>query len=113
MSQIDFFRRVHKFCDEPGLAILNYQLNMLYYIYSRAIPGFIHRKKIISSQEVIFTLWKYQTCYFHSVNLTSEYDVTFCIAFSVRDLKDSCSKTKQIVINGKFNVFYVYLLFRL
>lgn len=44
-SQIDCLRCVHKFCDEPGLATWNYQHNMLYYIYSRAIPGFIHRKK--------------------------------------------------------------------
>ena len=48
----------------------------IYYIFSREIPGFIQWIKVISSQVLIFTLWKYQKCYFHGVKITSDCDVT-------------------------------------
>ena len=55
----------------------------------------------MSSQAVIFTVWKYQKCYFHSVRTTSYCDVKSCIACSVYDLNETGSKTKENVINIK------------
>ena len=45
--------------------------------------------------------------YFHNVKITSDCDVTSCIACSIRDLKETFSKTKENVMNRKFNVFGV------
>ena len=40
---------------------INIIIYYIYYIFNYEIPGFIQWIKEISSQAVIFTLWKYQT----------------------------------------------------
>ena len=58
----------------------------VYYIFSLEILSFVHWIKVISSQPVSFTLWKYQKRYFYNVKITSRYDVMSCIACSIKDL---------------------------
>ena len=70
---------------------------MLYYI------------KVIPSLAVIFTQWKYQKFYLHSVKITSNCDVISCIPCSVLDLKKTCSNTKGNLRNYKIHCFWCWM----
>ena len=56
---------------------------------------FIHWIKVISSQTVIFTLWKYQMCCPHSVKITCFCEVTSFISWILHCMS---KKTPQICL---------------
>ena len=83
-------------------------INRINYMFSREIPGFIQWIKVISSKVVIFTLWKYQKCYFHGVKITSDCDVTS----GTKIWEKHVAKTqRENVINRKFNALTLNMEF--
>ena len=58
---------------------------------------FIHWKKWFL-HSLLFSHCKYQRCYFHSVKITNNCGFTSCIVFSLKDLKETQSKTTKNVI---------------
>ena len=74
---------------------------MFYYIFSSEIPSFIHCIKVISFTGCYFHSVKISKVLFHSVKITIYCDVMSCIACSLR-FKETCSKSKENVINRKF-----------
>ena len=82
----------------------------LYYIFRSEIPWFIHWITVISSQVVIFTLWKYQICYFHSVKITSECHVMYmqCNMLRTHENIKTCLACE---INSIFNVKPLNILY--
>lgn len=82
-----------------------------YYIYIREIMDFIHWIKVISSQTVIFTLWKYQLCCPHSVKITCFWEVTSIISWMQCPKKNPksvfiCNSLKMILSRLNRNEIY-------
>lgn len=102
-------RSIQKDGEDLNLALIWLLLTLymlkphIYYIFSRAF--LIHWIKVTSSPAVIFTLWKLKKIYYiHCVKLTNECDVTLWTTYNVQNLKETCSKMKENVMNRIINV---------